>query len=108
MGGGSIDTRPAMRKLVYWPRLIKTVLALVLTWTLLMMWGERKNDLLKGMPPGYYLEVSSSGYYRPCRNGRPLFTIRGESMSKLQSIRRAWEQYEFERSPRDTWSLVLE
>lgn len=54
------------------------------------------NTLKKGMPPGYYLECDDTGRYRACRDGLPLFCLLDRS-SKAAAIRRAWDQYEYER-----------
>lgn len=59
------------------------------------------QELNRGLPSGYYLEVSNLGNYRACRisNNMPLFVTR-EPSSKIYAIRRAWRQYESEMETR--------
>jgi len=50
------------------------------------------------LPPGYELEVSVDGKYRPIymEDGRVVFWIKGEG-TKCEAIERAWEQYQFNK-----------
>jgi hypothetical protein len=54
-----------------------------------------RDEIPKGLPPGYTIEVDNFGYYRACHNGRPLITL-DDKQSKQEATERAWEQYHFE------------
>ena len=52
----------------------------------------------KALPPGYDLEVNQDGKYRPIHtdDGRAVFWLKGEG-TKCEAIKRAWDQYIFNR-----------
>ena len=65
-----------------------------------------EHTIRKGMPPGYYLEVSNQGHHRACSAiGLPLLSSSDE-MTKAQAIRRAWREYEYEQSLDGGWRNV--